>query len=82
MQPSDNTRLIVESIKREQRTLRERMELTLLRDLVEKLDPAHNYIFDAQAMKFVKEPKVKPEELPTVPPPPSPGNGPMGLGGL
>jgi len=44
----------VEAIKQQQRGLKEKMELVLLRDLVSKLDPEHDYTFDAQKMEFTK----------------------------
>ena len=68
MKASENTQMLIRGIKEKQGTLRETMELVILRDLVEKLDPEHNYGFDAQTMTFSKEPKVPV------------GEGPLGLG--
>ncbi len=70
MKASKTTQMMIEGIKEKQVTLRETMELVILRDLVDKLDPEYNYAFDAQTMTFSKEPK-KPVEGPT---------GPLGLG--
>jgi hypothetical protein len=69
MKASDKTQLLVKGLKEKQATLRESMELVILRDLVDKLDPVHTYSFDAESMMFSKEPRV-----PVVP------EGPLGLG--
>ena len=69
MKASKRTEVLVRGIKEKQGTLRETLELVILRDLVEKLDPDHNYGFDAETMMFNKEPKVPAKE-----------EGPLGLG--
>ena len=63
MKASEQTQMLVRGIKEKQGTLRETMELVILRDLVGKLDPDHTYGFDAETMSFTKEPKV-PKEAP------------------
>jgi len=61
MKLSGQTALVVDAIKKQQQTLREKLELVVLRDLVEKLDPKHDYTFDAQNMEFTKTPKEEPK---------------------
>jgi hypothetical protein len=69
MKANERTQMMVKGIKEKQKALRETLELVILRDLVEKLDPDHNYGFDAETMMFNKEPKV-----------PAKQEGPLGLG--
>ncbi len=62
MKLSGQTAMTIQGIKQQQQRLREQMELVLLRDLVDQLDPDHDYSFDAHKMEFTKTVKVKPEK--------------------
>jgi hypothetical protein len=57
MKASEQTQMLLRGIKEKQSKLRETVELIILRDLVEKLDPDNVYSFDAETMMFTKEPK-------------------------
>jgi hypothetical protein len=57
MKVTEQTKMLVTGLKERQATLRDKMELVILRDLVDKLDPGHDYFFDARTMEFTKTQK-------------------------
>lgn len=59
LKASEETIQMLDAVKEQQTVLNLRLQVQLLSDLVDRLDPEHDYTFGIKSKSFVKTKKVK-----------------------
>lgn len=59
---NQGTQAVIDNVALQQRFLNLQLQVSLLSDLVDKLDPENNYSFDADKGEFVKTAKENSDE--------------------